>query len=45
MILKIDRDGIVQKAENAGMTVMEYAPDSSLAAKYRELAALIVEER
>lgn len=45
VILKIDRDGIVQKAENAGMTVMEYAPDSSLAAKYRELAALIVEER
>ena len=41
---KIERDGNVQKAENAGMTVIEYAPDSVLAEKYTELAKRIMEE-
>ena len=45
IIMKVPRAGVVQKAENEGKTVIEYAPDSEQAQIYRELAKLLVEEK
>ncbi|MDO9522378.1 MAG: nitrogenase iron protein NifH [Methanocorpusculum sp.] len=44
VLSRINRDPIVQKAENAGMTVVEYAPDSSQADLYRKLAGILLED-
>ena len=44
IIQKIDRDPIVQQAENRGCTVVEFAPDSALAQQYRVLARKIIGE-
>lgn len=45
VMMKIPRDGIVQKAENLGQTVLEYAPDSEQAQYYRKLADILMEGR
>jgi len=45
MVAYIPRDRIVQLAELHKMPVVEYAPDSAQAAKYRELAATVLENR
>jgi nitrogenase iron protein NifH len=42
VIAKIPRDEIVQHAELHTMTVIEYAPESAQAARYRELAEAIM---
>ena len=43
-ILKIiPRDGAVQTAENAGMTVVEALPESTMAEEYRDLARRVLE--
>lgn len=44
VLSRINRDPIVQKAENAGMTVVEYAPNSSQADLYRKLAGILLED-
>jgi len=44
VLLKINRDSIVQRSENAKMTVMEYDRTSSQACTYRVLAHLLMEE-
>lgn len=44
VIYKIPRDPHVQKAEAAGKTVVEAFPESDMAAHYRALAKILVEE-
>jgi nitrogenase iron protein NifH len=44
VLQKINRDSIVQKAEIAGMTVLEYDSASSLAERYRDLGFLLMGE-
>ena len=43
MVQFIPRDPVVQLAELNKMTVMEYAPESSQAGAYRELAGKVLE--
>ncbi len=45
VLIKIDRSSVVQNAENAGMTVVEYAPSSTQADQYRNLAGLLIGEQ
>ena len=42
VILKLNRDKIVQSAEIKGMTVMEFAPDNEMAQSFYVLADIIV---
>lgn len=44
IIFEIPRDGIVQKAEEQGKTVIEYAPDCKLSLLYKELASKLMED-
>jgi nitrogenase iron protein NifH len=44
MVAYIPKDPIVQDCERRGMTVIEGAPHSSIAAVYRELAQSVMEE-
>ncbi|NLL94538.1 MAG: AAA family ATPase [Thermoplasmatales archaeon] len=43
VVMRIDRDPIVQECENRGVTVVEGAPDSRQAGLYRKLAERILE--
>ncbi len=42
VLITIPRSPIVQEAENKGMTVIEYSPDSELADVYRKLADIVI---
>lgn len=44
VIIQIPRDTVVQEAEDRGMTVVEYAPESHQADVYRQLARIVLEE-
>ena len=44
MVMRINRDPVVQQAERQGKTVIEFAPRSGQAEAYRQLARLVVEE-
>lgn len=43
VLIQIPRDSIVQEAEDRGLTVVEYAPDSTQAAAYRDLARIVLD--
>ncbi len=43
MVAFVPRSGLVQEGERAGQTVVEYAPESSQAAVYRELARVVAQ--
>ena len=45
VILTIPRSEVVQEAESAGKTVVEYAPDHPQSMVYRELALSLLEEQ
>ena len=42
VLITIPRNLIVQEAENRGMTVIEYSPDSEMADVYRKLADIVI---
>ncbi|MDR3295658.1 MAG: AAA family ATPase [Clostridiales Family XIII bacterium] len=44
ILYRLPRDSVVQQAEALGKTVSEAFPESVMAAKYRELAGLLMEE-
>ncbi|MDR2846179.1 MAG: AAA family ATPase [Candidatus Methanoplasma sp.] len=43
IVIKLNRDPVVQKAENSGKSVIEYDPRSKMADQYRELAVKVME--
>ena len=43
VLKRIPRDSLVQRAENEGQTVLQFAPDSDQAHHYRALADIMME--